>query len=453
METSFDTAQTRSPREVPVLWDIMEEYVDETEFALERFEAALDDPEYNLQELAEGIEEKIHACIDGLVIGGPQVVDRLLIPAMEDAASEEPARTTAVALALLAANRRDVVHDCLAHASDIVRVATARACALDLSPTMDAWLRDELRGAAEGTQRAAILEAIAVRGVKLDSLVPHLQSGEIPEVAAAARAAKHAEARTHLGAIQALAQQAEAEVRDAALVTALHYGSLQCWNACERLALDPSAPHPTAMELYAALGGPQQHDRLVETLALDSHRAPAIRALGFSGNPSLVDRLLGHLQEGSDELEAKLSAEAISSIAGLDLRDDQFLIEESHEETENEALPPLEDDLDADLALDPADALPLPNPETIGPWWDETRGKLNEKQRHLAGQPWSPDAIAMFLNDAVLRSRHTIGLSLSIRTGGQGYVDTRAFTTRQRRQTQPIATLGRTSFTRSFSQW
>jgi len=453
METSIDTPQARSPHDVPILWDIMEEYVDESEFGLERFEAALDDPEYNLQELADGIEEKIHACVDGLVIGGPQVADRLLIPALEDAASEEPARTTAVVLALLAANRRDVVHDCLAHASDIVRVASARACALDLSPTMDAWLRDELRGAAGGTQRAAILEAIAARGVKLDSLLPHLRSGEVSEVAAAAKAAKHAEARTHLGAVQALAQQTEVEARDAAMVTALHYGSIQCWNACERLALDPAAPHPMAMELYAALGGPQQHDRLVETLALDSHRAAAIRALGFSGNPALVDRLLGYLQEGSDEIEAKLAAEAISSIAGLDLRDDQFLIEERDEETEQEALPRLEDDLDTDLALDPADALPFPNGKTIGPWWDETRARVNANQRHLAGLPWSPAAIAAFLNDAALRSRHVIGLSLSIRTGGQTYVETRAFTTRQRAPLDAIASLGRTHFTRSFSQW
>jgi uncharacterized protein (TIGR02270 family) len=452
MQTGTDTPQARPSFEVPILWDIMEEYVDETEFALERFESALDDREYNLQEVADGPEEKIDACIDGLVIGGPQVVERLLIPGLDEAAGEPP-RATALVLALLAANRRNVVHDCFAHSSETLRAAAARACALDVSPTLDPWLRDQLRDASTPEQRATLLEVIAARGIQLDSVSSYLASGDSAEVAAAAKAARHADARTHLGAIQALTQQGDAAVRDAAIITALHYGSLQCWNLCERLAVDPAAPHPLAMQLYAALGGPQQHDRLIETLALDSHRGAAIRALGFSGSVGVVDRLLTCISEGGDELDAKLAAEAIASIAGLDLRDDQFLIEEARDETEDEALPPLEEDLDTDLTLDLADALPVPNPEAIAKWWEETRPKLNPTLRHLAAQPWSPAAIGSFLESASLRSRHPVALSLSIRTGGQAYVDTRAFAKRQHAQMQPIASLGRTSFVRSYSQW
>lgn len=452
MHTGTDTPQARPSFEVPILWDIMEEYVDETEFAIERFESALDDPEYNLREVAEGPEEKIDACIDGLVIGGPKVVERLLIPALEEAAGEPP-RAIALVLALLAADRRDIVHDCFAHSSETLRAAAARACALAIPPSIDPWLRDQLRDASTTEQRATLLEAIAARGIQLDSLSSYLASGDSAEVAAAAKAARRADARTHLGAIQALAQQGDAAVRDAAMVTALHYGSLQCWNLCERLALDRAASHPLAMQLYAALGGPQQHDRLIEMLALDSHRGAAIRALGFSGSVGVVDRLFTYISEGGDEIDAKLAAEAIASIAGLDLRDDQFLVEEAREEDDDEALPPLEDDLETDLTLDLADALPVPNPEAIATWWDESRPKLNPKQRHLAGQPWSPTAIAAFLESASLRSRHPVALSLSIRTGGQAYVDTRAFAKRQRAQMQPLPSLGKTSFVRSYSQW
>ncbi len=239
------------------------------------------------------------------------------------------------------------------------------------------------------------------------------------------------------------------------MITALSYGSAEAWNLCERLALDPAEPNPVAMELYAALGGPPQHDRLVEALALDSHRAPALRALGFSGNLGVVERLLPYLQDGADHLEAKLSAEAISLTAGLDLRDDAFIIEEEdeEEEAEEEALPALDEDLEDDLTLEPEDALPTPNPEAIRQWWEAESPRLDKSKRHLAGQPWSGTAIADYLVRGALRDRHMIALSLSIRTGGAAHVDTRALVERQLAQISGVASLSTGSFVRKFSQW
>ena len=358
------------------------------------------------------------------------------VPEIDRADSEDPARTIAVVLALLASERRDLVAPYLSHASEAVRAAASRACALSSAPKVDPWLMDQLAAAGMNAERAAVLDAIAARGLRVDSLVASLNSEDPAEVCAAARAARRADRTAHLGAIQWLLLQAEPDVRDVALVTALHYGSTEAWNLCERLALDPAAPHPIAMELYAALGEPTQHERLAETLALDSHRAPALRALGFSGNPALVDRLLPYLQEGADELEAKLAAEAISLIAGLDLRDDAFIIEEESEEedAEEEGLPALDEDLEDDLALKPEDALPTPNAEAIRQWWETEGPRFDKKKRHLAGQPWSGAAIADYLRRGALRDRHMVALSLSIRTGGAVYVDTRAFTERQRAQ-------------------
>lgn len=454
MEATAGIVEELHPEAERILWDVMEEYVDEAEFAAEAFESALDDPEYNLEELASGPEQKLLACVDGLVVGGPTVVARMLTAELARADSEEPARTIAVVLALLASERRDLVVPYFSNLSSAVRNAAGHACALSTSPKVDAWLMDELRAAGTSAERAAVLGAIATRGLQVESLVASLNSEDPVEAQAAAWAARRADRTTHLGAIQWLLLQGETEVRDVALITALHYGSAEAWNLCERLALDPAAPNPTAMELYAALGGPPQHDRLVEALPLDSHRAPALRALGFSGNPGLVDRLLPYLQEGVDGVEAKLAAEAVSLIAGLDLRDDAFIVEEeSEEETEEEELPPLDKDLEDDLTLKPEGALPTPNAEAIRQWWETERPRLDETKRHLAGQPWSGAAVAEYLHHGALRNRHMVALSLAIRTGGAAHVDTRAFTARQREQVARIASLTSGSFIRKFSQW
>jgi uncharacterized protein (TIGR02270 family) len=456
MEAIGASVEEIHPEAERILWDVMEEYVDEAEFAAEARESALDDPEYNLEELAGGPEGKLLACVDGLVVGGPLVVERLLVPEIDRADSEDPARTIAVVLALLASERRDLVAPYFSHDSEAVRGAASRGCALSSATKVDPWLMDQLAAAGMSAERSAVLDAIAARGLQVDSLVASLNSEDTAEVRAAARAARRADRTAHLGAVQWHLLQAESEVRDVALITALGYGSAEAWNLCERLALDPAEPNPVAMELYAALGGPPQHDRLVEALALDSHRAPALRALGFSGNLGVVDRLLPYLQEGADELEAKLSAEAIALITGLDLRDDAFIIEDEDEEEEAEEealLPALDEDVEDDLALKPEDALPTPNPEAIRQWWETEGPRLDESTRHLAGQPWSGAAVADYLGRGPLRDRHMVALSLSIQTGGAAYVDTRALVDRQRAQISGVASLSTGSFVRKFSQW
>ena len=81
------------------LWDIVEEHLDEAEFLWEQWEHALLAPNYTLDELADGPEARLLAHLDGLVVGGPEVARRLLIPTLDE--DVEPTRVRAAALALL----------------------------------------------------------------------------------------------------------------------------------------------------------------------------------------------------------------------------------------------------------------------------------------------------------------------------------------------------------------
>ncbi|MEM7437871.1 MAG: hypothetical protein AAF436_22175 [Myxococcota bacterium] len=442
------------PETERILWDIMEEYVDEAEYAAEAFESALDDPEYNLEELGEGPEEKLLACVDGLVVGGPVVATKLLVDELERADPEEPSRTTAVVLALLGLDRRDLVAPYFESESGPVRNAASRACGLSTSPKVDPWLLDQIRVVDTPAGRGAILDAMATRGLQVDSLPALLQSESAIEACAAARMARHADPVTHGPAIASLLSHPDPDTRDAALIAALQYGSEEAWALCEHLSFDPAGPNPTAIALFAALGGPPQHERLVEVLASDTLRAPALRALGFSGNVAVVDTLLGHLEAGSDEDASKLAAEAIALIAGLDLRDDAFVIEaEGGPAEEDDALPPLEDDLEDDLALRPEDSLPVPDPEAIQHWWKDTGPGLDQNRRHIAGKPWSVAGVAGYLMRGALRDRHIVATSLSIRTNGTAHVDTRAFSARQRTQISAFTAPSSGSLVRKYGQW
>src|SRR4051794_14057106 len=96
-----------------VLWDVAEEHLDEAEFLWDQWEKSLDAPNYALAEVAERPEERLLAHVDGLLAGGPEVIAKLVLPALD---AEEPARITAAAYTLLAsgeATALDAVVRCL----------------------------------------------------------------------------------------------------------------------------------------------------------------------------------------------------------------------------------------------------------------------------------------------------------------------------------------------------
>src|SRR5690349_14801760 len=68
-----------------VLMDVLEEHLDEAAFLWSQWERALVAPHSVLNEVA-GLEERLLAHVDGLVIGGVPVAGRLLIPALEELA-------------------------------------------------------------------------------------------------------------------------------------------------------------------------------------------------------------------------------------------------------------------------------------------------------------------------------------------------------------------------------
>src|SRR5689334_5531802 len=83
-----------------ILWDVVQEHLDEAEFLYEQWSNAFHSPTYPRRELASTLERRLEAHLDGLVVGGRAVAEQLLIP--ELANTDAPARSTVAALALLA---------------------------------------------------------------------------------------------------------------------------------------------------------------------------------------------------------------------------------------------------------------------------------------------------------------------------------------------------------------
>jgi hypothetical protein len=251
-----------------------------------------------------------------------------------------------------------------------------------------------------------------------------------------------------LRVIEWLLEHADERVREAALIAAWEWGSHLAPAACERWALDASAPRPLPMALYCAMGGPPEHERMAALLARPSHRNAALFALGFAGNAAQLPRLLDYL-DAKEPVIAKLAAQAIATIVGVNLLDNTYAMPPPKEEVAPpagpsasasqddaaRALPPLaEDDLEADLGLVPEDALPIPNAPAIRHLCEEAAARMDRGRRYLGGQAFQLEAVVHYLASAPLRRRHVIGLALAIRTQGAARMNTRGLSGSQRHE-------------------
>lgn len=86
--------------EEEILWDVVEEHLDESEFLLELWTSSRRSSSYTLAELDRGPETRLSGHVDGLVVNGPLALERVAWPVIEDAKAE-PMRRCAAALALL----------------------------------------------------------------------------------------------------------------------------------------------------------------------------------------------------------------------------------------------------------------------------------------------------------------------------------------------------------------
>lgn len=464
------TAATGSTGEVEPLWDVVEEHLNEAEFCQVEFERTLDHPLLTLDQLAGGVQARLIAHLDGLVIGGATVAERLLLPQIEEAVEQDSARVAAAMVALLHGPRSRSAGVGLFHDKVFVRTASVRGCSLAPSARLEAWAVDRFRETKEPSHRAALMP-IAGGLLEAAVLLECLQSEDDALCAATARMVARGERRAFGNVMEHLLEHREPSVRESALVGSLAWGLPAAWAVCERLALDRENDAPLITRLYGALGGRIAHARLSKLLENPKRRTSAISALGYAMNSHHVPELI-EITGGADRREAKLAAQAIALITGLDLNDEAYAVPAAEggqaprggtedepaspppDVTEAEALPPLEeDDLASNLVPPPEDALPSPERAAIAKFWQRAGPSFQAHQRYLAGKPANtPDDVLDFLGSGALGARHVIALAFGIRTGGQAWPDTRQFTSRQRLRLAALRALDLRSFSRFFDR-
>src|ERR1700684_4313101 len=98
-----------------VVWPVAQMHLASGEAELKRFEAGLASSTLTLDDLAKGPERLFLANLQGLIVGGKPVLERLWLPILEAKKPPPARRATTIVAALLRAGHLDLAAASLSH--------------------------------------------------------------------------------------------------------------------------------------------------------------------------------------------------------------------------------------------------------------------------------------------------------------------------------------------------
>jgi uncharacterized protein (TIGR02270 family) len=167
------------------------------------------------------------------------------------------------------------------------------------------------------------------------------------------------------------------------------------------------------MDLLSAHALEKELARSPQTIRL------AIMCAGAMGDPVSIPRLVEQME--NPEL-ARIAGESFTMITGADIAYEDL---EGNKPQGFEA-GPTESPEDEDVAMDPDEDLPWPNPELILKWWDQRKSRFRNGTRYLMGRTVSPEHLQHVLRTGRQRQRAAAALELAMLNPGQPLFEVRA---------------------------
>lgn len=399
-----------------VMWDVVEDHLEEAAFLHEQWEVARISPHYTAAEVASGPEERLLANLDGLVVPGLPVAERLLVPALGD---PELGRSFSAAWALTAIEGGlPLLLEALDWTDPHQRGAAARGLELSLAPGLDEALLRDLEAGGPPDRRSALLRAMAFRRWPLDGALLGSLDLENPETQRAVLRARWTRPGVSRPVLDSALKSHDAATRDAAISHGLALRVRAAWDACREAAAAPGPEAAHAWLLHSLLGEDSALAPVEAGLGDPATRKAALWALGFSGRPRAVELLLPHL---ADEAAGRVAGEAFSAITGValvkELAKPPVPAGDGEEEAQRQAP-------EADFI---EEHLPVPEPEAVAAWWAQHRRRFDPRQRYLDGKPLTAEVLAAGLDQGPMRRRAALALELRLRTGGEMDLETDAW--------------------------
>jgi uncharacterized protein (TIGR02270 family) len=398
---------------------VVNQHTEEAAILWLRRDRAVDEPHYNLADLAK-VDGQVEGHIDGLRIAGDAAWD----VCCQELKWEEPGGVFAASALALEDGQTDRIQS-------VLEIAVA-------SPELDrgfvsalGWLSadaavKQLPALVTSNEPPVRRIGLAGHAVRRQDLGPVL-----------ANFVKDDDARVRTRAVKAMAELGRADLVPM-LWPALRDQDDDCrfyaaWSAA-RFA-QRGAPVIDTLKSFAVQPGPRQQQALA--MAVRSLGVPAAKAwlhqlakdwqhlrlatigAGVLGDPELIGVLI-ELMKNDDV--ARVAGESFSMITGVDLAYDDL----ERDRPEGFESGPTEDAADENLALDEDENLAWPDAELVGKWWSANVGRFQPGHRYLCGREISVESARKTLVDGKQRQRAAAATELAMLQPHQPLFEVRA---------------------------
>ncbi|HTU65333.1 MAG TPA: hypothetical protein VMF52_05255 [Steroidobacteraceae bacterium] len=399
--------------------DLIDECLDEAAFLWQRWEAELTSAQRNLDEIWQWTEDRLAGALDGVRVASDAQLEPLLAGTM---ASDDAFRQSALASALATSPARNARH-LLANAVRDATGAQLAACLRGIEvANIDGSFSPvaKVLSASGPEHSAALCRLKAFRRATLGpELAAAFESRVVSLQVEVMRAARHLPPEYVGSWIDTGLKHDHAAVRAAAIESGIARRVPNAWSAALEYVRQPRAESSRLLPLVAMLGGPAEHQLILDSVMDAGVQRAALWSLGHIGTRDAAETCL--LAMKNPKL-ARLGGEAYCTITGANLERDKLTAPEPEEP------PPAfeQDDLDANLVPRPEDLWPLPDPQLVRRHWDGIAPRFQPGRRHLRGLPHDGQAmLSAIVNGPMLRRPDHV-FEMFVRSEGRFDVEPRA---------------------------
>jgi uncharacterized protein (TIGR02270 family) len=398
---------------------IVEQHAEEAAFLWLIHDAAVGAPHYLLWELAK-LDDRLEAHIDGLRVAGDQGWEIAKGQLVEIG---EPGEV--FASGVLAFESGDP-----ARIQDVLAVATAQPETVRGLVSALGWLTYEQ--ASRHIKSFLAADDPVVKRVGIAASAIHRRNPGPTLVEAFATADPLLKAR-------ALRAAGELGLVDSHITLRVHLKAkdptCRFWAAWSMALLSGHKDAVASLQAIAETGGPfsaravrmamrrlAPHDariwikRLIRELG--QLRVAAIGA-GALADPEIIPWLIDQMKIPA---LARVAGESFSLITGANISYEDL----DGKKPEGFEAGPTEDPEDEDVAMDPDDHLPWPDPVLVRKWWEARRGSFSKDTRYLLGQPITVESIRQALQAGYQRQRAAAAIELALLKPGRPLFEVRA---------------------------
>ncbi|KKA09664.1 hypothetical protein VP02_03855 [Pseudomonas ogarae] len=413
---------------------MIEQHAEEACFLILLHDHAVRAPHYDLDDLSK-LDERIDAHLDGLRIAGSTGLETLLTQLGPHTVGEMFA---SVLLAFEAANAKglSLLSEHLRSATETERGYLMALGWLDWE-RVSPWIERMLASPEPLFHRLGLAACGMHRQNPGPILLTELAHADPSVLARAARTAGELRRRDLLPTIRTHRLHENAATRFWANWATAQMGDEQALEPLRQFAEQPGEFQYRALCVLLAWQEREPSVAWIRQLVQDPRdRRIGIQALGLLGDPVCVPWLI---QQMSDLPYARVAGEAFSLITGADLA----LLD-----LELQALPdfdagPNDDPEDPNVAMDPDENLPWPDPQAIERWWQANSGHFPAGTRYMLGLAHSEHSFQQALIHGQQRQRIAAACGIARYRPNEVLFPTSAPAWRQKRLLGMTAAFGR----------